>query len=260
MAAGLLIVWRIEVMKRFLIALMVSLVLSSLEGGQLKLRSGEVHEGDIKVNGSVVTVVEGDAVFQFKMKDVAELDGKVIEREKNPRVRIATSKGDIVVELFEDEAPNTVANFIRLTEQGFYKGLGFHRIIKGFMAQGGCPNSKRRGDSSKVGQGGPGYMINDEISPNLKHDARGILSMANSGPNTNGSQFFICFAPCPWLDGKHTVFGKVVSGMDTLDRLEAVGTPQNQEGKPKEDVRLAINVVYKRNHEYKVKRNRKTPF
>ncbi|MBR0458635.1 MAG: peptidylprolyl isomerase [Victivallales bacterium] len=163
-----------------------------------------------------------------------------------------TSKGDITVELYEDEAPNTVANFIELAEKGFYKGMTFHRVINGFMAQGGCPNSKR-GATGRPGTGGPGYCFDNEYS-NLRHDARGILSMANAGPNTNGSQFFLCFVKCPWLDvdGKHTVFGKAIEGLDVLDKLEAIGTPS---GTPRETVTFNIEVVSKRDHEYHVKKN-----
>ena len=115
---------------------------------------------------------------------------------------IATDKGNIVLELFEGDAPKTVANFVKLAEQGFYDGLTFHRVIDDFMIQGGCP----KGD----GTGGPGYTFDDEPSAlKLKHSAPGILSMANAGPNTNGSQFFITHVPCAHLDGKHAVFGKV---------------------------------------------------
>ena len=122
------------------------------------------------------------------------------------RMKIATintSKGKIVLELFEAEAPKTVANFVKLAEKGFYDGLTFHRVIDDFMIQGGCPNG--------TGTGGPGYTFPDEPSAlKLRHSKPGVLSMANSGPDTNGSQFFITHVPCPWLDGKHAVFGKVV--------------------------------------------------
>jgi len=126
-----------------------------------------------------------------------------------------TSEGVMVLELFDEDAPNTVENFRKLAGDGFYDGLTFHRIIKDFMAQGGCPQG--------TGTGGPGYEFEDEFNDNkIEH---GALAMANSGPNTNGSQFFIVTADaCPWLDGKHTVFGKVVEGMDVLDRLNDVPT------------------------------------
>ena len=125
---------------------------------------------------------------------------------------IETEKGDIKIELFEDKAPITTKNFIDLAEKGFYDGLTFHRVIRGFMIQGGDPN----GD----GTGGPGYKIKDEFHRDLKHDSEGILSMANSGPNTGGSQFFITEAPQPHLDGKHSVFGKVIEGMEVVNSIE----------------------------------------
>ena len=236
-------------MKKLVVFLLV-LVAFSAFAGQVKLRNGQSYEGETKLVGKVVTLIKDGAVFQFPLKDVAELDGKAIAREDNPVVRIATTKGDIFVELYEDDAPNTVANFIELAEKGFYKGMAFHRIIPGFMAQGGCPNSKRNAMGTP-GTGGPGYTFDNEIS-SRRHDSRGILSMANAGPNTNGSQFFLCFKETPWLDGKHTVFGKVTKGLEVLDKLEAIGTGS---GKPTEEVRFNIEVVSKRNHEYKVKKN-----
>ncbi|MFH2040297.1 MAG: peptidylprolyl isomerase [Chloroflexota bacterium] len=119
-----------------------------------------------------------------------------------------TEKGDIVVELFADKTPNTVNNFVFLSREGFYDGTIFHRVIADFMAQGGDPTG--------TGSGGPGYKFADEFNPSLKHSKPGILSMANAGPGTNGSQFFITHIPTPWLDNKHSVFGQVTSGMDTL--------------------------------------------
>ena len=127
----------------------------------------------------------------------------------NPRVSMKTSKGEMVIELFADAAPNTVKNFLDLTNKGYYNGLSFHRVIPNFMIQGGCP----KGD----GTGGPGYKINCEINPN-KHQ-RGSLSMAHAGPNTGGSQFFICHSPQGHLDGVHTVFGKVIENVDVVDKV-----------------------------------------
>jgi cyclophilin family peptidyl-prolyl cis-trans isomerase len=126
-----------------------------------------------------------------------------------------TTEGVMVFELFDEDAPKTVANFKKLASEGFYEGLSFHRIIKGFMAQGGCP----RGD----GTGGPNYQFEDEF--NHHPVVRGALAMANSGPNTNGSQFFIVTADeAPWLDGKHTVFGKVIEGEEVVEKLDNVPT------------------------------------
>ena len=126
----------------------------------------------------------------------------------------ATSEGTFTVELFEDKAPLTTKNFIDLAEKGFYDGLIFHRVIDGFMIQGGDPTG--------TGMGGPGYEIPDEFHPDLKHDGEGVLSMANAGPNTGGSQFFITLASTPWLNGHHAVFGKVVRGMDVVRRIGKV--------------------------------------
>ena len=119
---------------------------------------------------------------------------------------IKTNKGDIRLNLFADKTPLTVANFANLAQKGYYNGLKFHRVIADFMIQGGCPLG--------TGTGGPGYTFKDECTPELKHDKPGILSMANAGPNTNGSQFFITHVPTPWLNGKHTVFGAVVDESD----------------------------------------------
>ncbi|MBZ0088441.1 MAG: peptidylprolyl isomerase [Thermomonas sp.] len=122
-----------------------------------------------------------------------------------------TDRGAIRVELAADKAPLTVANFVNLVQHGFYDGLNFHRVIPDFMVQGGCPEGS--------GRGGPGYRFEDETGNGLRHE-RGVLSMANAGPNTNGSQFFITHVPCGWLDGKHTVFGKVVEGLDVVDAVK----------------------------------------
>jgi len=125
---------------------------------------------------------------------------------------IETSKGVIRLELHEDRAPKTVANFEKLAGEGFYDGLTFHRVIPNFMIQTGCPQG--------TGTGGPGYQFEDEFDDSLRHDRAGILSMANAGPNTNGSQFFITHGPTPHLDGKHSVFGVVIEGQDVVDSIE----------------------------------------
>ncbi len=143
---------------------------------------------------------------------------------------ITTSEGPIVIELFDDDAPKTVENFRSLAGKGFYDGLIFHRVIRGFMLQGGCPQG--------TGTGGPGYTFEDEF--NSHPVARGALAMANAGPNTNGSQFFIVTADeCPWLDGKHTVFGRVSEGMDVVDAIDAVET----DGRDRPTVPIGIESV-----------------
>jgi peptidyl-prolyl cis-trans isomerase B (cyclophilin B) len=149
-----------------------------------------------------------------------------------PQIQIETERGNITIELFEDDAPNTVANFISLAEQGYYDNLNFHRVIPDFMIQGGCPEG--------TGTGGPGYRFGDECMPNRRHDAPGVLSMANAGPGTNGSQFFITHGAQPHLDGKHTVFGKVTDGLDTVNAIQQ-GDGMNR-----------MVVLQKRDHEYKI--------
>ena len=145
------------------------------------------------------------------------------------KATMKTSEGDITLELYDEEAPNTVENFVKLGKAGFYDGLNFHRIIPDFMIQGGCPEG--------TGTGGPGYTFDDEF--NRHKVERGALAMANAGPNTNGSQFFIVTAQaCPWLDGKHTVFGRVTDGMDVVDKIEQVAT-DNRDA-PIEPVGIAV--------------------
>ncbi len=127
-------------------------------------------------------------------------------------VTIETDRGTIRIELFDDKTPRTVGNFEKLAGDGYYDGLVFHRVIPDFMIQGGCPQG--------TGMGGPGYTFEDEFHAELKHDGPGVLSMANAGPNTNGSQFFITHVATPWLDGKHSVFGKVIEGQDVVDAIQ----------------------------------------
>ena len=140
---------------------------------------------------------------------------------------MTTNKGEVGIELFDADAPNTVANFAKLADQGFYDGVIFHRVIQSFMIQGGDPTG--------TGMGGPGYQFEDE--PNDHRVKRGVLAMANSGPNTNGSQFFIVTADaCPWLDGLHTVFGRVTSGMEVVDAIDQVATDGGD--RPLEEIRI----------------------
>ncbi len=134
-------------------------------------------------------------------------------------VKLTTTKGEFTVKLYRDKAPLTTLNFLNLVQDKFYDGLVFHRVIPGFMAQVGDPLTKDESQKSLWGTGGPGYTIADEFDPTLKHDKKGILSMANAGPNTGGSQIFITYAPQPHLDGVHAVFGEVVSGMEIVDMI-----------------------------------------
>ncbi len=141
-------------------------------------------------------------------------------------VTFETNHGTFRAELFEERAPETTANFVKLAEDGFYDGVVFHRVIEDFMIQGGDPTG--------TGRGGPGWTIDDEFHPELRHDEAGILSMANSGPDTGGSQFFVTLTATPWLDDKHAVFGRVVEGMSVVREIGAVETHRGD--RPKEKV------------------------
>ncbi len=185
--------------------------------------------GGIVETAPLTTVVAGTETQEFPPmpENPADRNGMYsapppmqIDPTKLYTATISTSKGDIVVRLFADKAPRTVNNFVFLARQGFYNGTTFHRVIPGFMAQGGDPTG--------TGTGGPGYQFPDEFHPDLKHDRPGILSMANAGPNTNGSQFFITYKATPWLDNVHSVFGEVIEGMDVLEAL----TPRDPEQSP----------------------------
>jgi cyclophilin family peptidyl-prolyl cis-trans isomerase len=143
------------------------------------------------------------------------------EKIEAKTVTLTTTKGDITIELYREETPVTTANFLDLIKKGFYDGQVFHRVIGGFMAQVGDPQTKDESLKALWGTGGPGYTIPDEFNDTLKHDSEGILSMANTGrPNSGGSQIFITFGPTPHLDGKHTVFGKVTNGLEVLRKIE----------------------------------------
>src|SRR5256886_5114773 len=146
-----------------------------------------------------------------------------------------TSAGPIAIELFDEDAPKTVENFRKLSADGFYDGLVFHRVIPDFMIQGGCPQG--------TGTGGPGYKFADEFHPSLRHSKKGTLSMANSGPNTNGSQFFITVAETSWLDNKHTVFGEVVEGYDVVEKISKV--PKGSQDRPVKDVQIRTVTIEK---------------
>ena len=187
----------------------------------------------VSVGIFAVFAATSPAFADDKAPDDKSAKGKAgAEKEKLPQILLKTSKGDILLELFEDEAPNTVANYVSLVEKGFYDGLKFHRVIEDFMAQGGDPKG--------IGSGGPGYHIKCECyrKDHRNHD-RGVISMAHAGKDTGGSQFFITFRATPHLDGKHTVFGHVIKGMDVVDKLK------------NGDVIEKATVKQKRDHEYK---------
>ncbi|HZW37662.1 MAG TPA: peptidylprolyl isomerase [Ignavibacteriaceae bacterium] len=162
-----------------------------------------------------------------------------LEKGKTYIAQIKTNMGDIEIELFADKTPKTVKNFVLLAKAGYYNGIIFHRVIDGFMIQGGDPTGTGAGGTSIYGE-----KFEDEINPSLKHDAPGVLSMANAGPNTNGSQFFITLVPTPHLNGKHTVFGKVIKGMDIVQKIGKVKTDQRD--RPLSPVTMEqVNIITK---------------
>ncbi|MGE0756091.1 MAG: peptidylprolyl isomerase [Pirellulaceae bacterium] len=174
-----------------------------------------------------------------------EIRQQEVEKNDLPRVKMTTSQGAMVIELFENEAPDTVGNFINLVEKGFYKELPFHRVLSGFMAQGGCPQGN--------GTGGPGYNIYCECyRPDYRRHFRGTLSMAHAGRDTGGSQFFITFVPTEHLNGRHTAFGRVIEGIEVLSKLQRID-PEAKE-KPAPDTIETIEVLRKRDHDYKPKK------
>ena len=154
---------------------------------------------------------------------------------ENRKIRFKTNMGEFVAEMFEDKAPKTTENFLSLVEKKFYDGIIFHRVIDGFMIQGGDPTG--------TGMGGPGYKIADEFGEGLTHDDEGYFSMANAGPNTGGSQFFITLAPTPWLNGHHAIFGRVVEGMDVVRKIGVTKTDFRD--RPLEDITMETVEVIK---------------
>ena len=237
-----------------------------------KLRDAGVADGDICLVAATAAIVtsqldeaadwlakaraagarkdRADELEQAIEHDRLKVDDEMAKRKADaaaddrPRVKLSTSAGDAVVELFEDEAPNTVANFVSLVEKGFYDGTPFHRVIGGFMAQGGDPKG--------TGSGGPGYAIACEVdNPSARKHFRGTLSMAHAGPNTGGSQFFLTFRPTEHLDGKHTVFGRVIEGFEVLPRIMRTTDDQGRTlSGIQPDTIVKAEVVRKRNHPY----------
>jgi peptidyl-prolyl cis-trans isomerase A (cyclophilin A) len=243
------------------VALALAAIAPARAAETVTLEDGRTLTGNVIRKGGVCTVVtEKGQIFQFpesaiKGSEAAE-GAAAASGEPLPVVELKTNFGVIRAELFEDDAPNTVANFVELAEKGVYDGTKFHRVIDSFMIQGGDPLSKDD-DIQNDGTGGPGYEFADEFS-SRKHDGAGVFSMANSGPGTNGSQFFITLGATPHLDGRHSVFGRVVEGMDVVKAIGTTpttgrgGSPANR---PKKDVVLEkVTVVSKRDHEYKVKK------
>lgn len=280
-------------MKRFLAlaiaAVMLATPVLAQSAKQVKLKDERVLVGEVVEKDGTVTVSTLDgALYQFAKDSVdsitnasadqiklsaptqlAQADTKEEKAEAksdaapakggaaNPIVELKTNKGSIEIELFEDDVPNTVANFVSLIEKGFYDGTSFHRILKGFMAQGGDPNTKDESKAGSWGTGGPGYTFDNEGGDNPKHkNTRGHISMANAGPGTNGSQFFLLFKDANYLDGRHTAFGKVVKGMDVVDAIEKDAATVEDGQKPREKIVIEKGTVKsKRDHKYEVVKN-----
>ena len=221
-----------------------SMLVSNLDGAEAYLAKLSAVGGSDDKQSQIGQLKE--ALEDERKKWNEEMTLRAAEATANdlPRVLIKTSAGDLVVELFENEAPNTVANFLSLIEKGFYAGTPFHRVIPEFMAQGGDPTGR--------GSGGPGYVIPCETGePHARKHFRGSLSMAHAGKDTGGSQFFLTFRPTEHLDGKHTVFGRVIEGFDVLPKIHRTQAP---DGRPipgiKPDTILTAEVVRKRDHDY----------
>jgi len=221
-----------------------AMVLSELDDADAWLTKAEAHGGNKAKLEELRASIKSE-----RPKVDAEMAKRKADFEANdrPRVTITTSKGNVVVELFEDDAPNTVANFISLVEKGFYDGTPFHRVIGGFMAQGGDPTGS--------GTGGPGHAIDCEVDlPSARKHFLGSMSMAHAGANTGGSQFFLTFRPTDHLDGKHTVFGRIIEGFEVLPKLNRT---QNEQGQPvpgiQPDKIVKATVLRKRDHAYEPK-------
>ena len=253
-------------MTKKLLALLLTLIpLAGVRAmDSVTLKDGRTLKGKVIRRNGIVTVVGAGGLFQFPESEIAGTEAApaptpakpATSGEANPVVELKTSMGVLRIELFEDDAPNTVANFLELIGNGYYDGTRFHRVIEGFMIQGGDPNSKDD-DPSDDGQGGPGYRFADEFSER-HHEGPGVLSMANAGPGTNGSQFFVTLGPTPHLDGRHTVFGKVIEGLDVVKAIgttPTTGRGGNPPDRPKKDVVLEkATIIRKRDHEYHVKK------
>ena len=217
--------------------LLVSILITGC-GDKTDTTKTETKTTETKTTESkTVTKTDSGTTSQTKTtekKDSAMTTNETAGKEDNSKssdgnfVDMQTSMGNIKIKLFTKEAPITTANFKKLVKQGYYNGIIFHRVIDGFMIQGGDPTG--------TGTGGSKETIQDEFGPGLKHTKAGMLSMANRGPNTGSSQFFITLAPTPWLDGKHAIFGEVISGMDVVNKIGKVKTGPND--KPVEDVKM----------------------
>jgi len=216
----------------------------------MQSEAGRQHAGTLQSQLQMMPRLKTAWAKEQEIRNAETEAGEKDPAKKLPRVELTTTKGKIVLELFENEAPNTVANFISLVEKKFYYDLVFHRVLPTFMAQGGDPTG--------TGRGGPGYNFDDECGrrfPQERKHFRGSISMANAGPNTNGSQFFLTFIPTSFLDGKHTVFGRVVEGIEVLADIQRVDPDDKEATIPELDKIISSKVLNKRDHTYEVKKN-----
>jgi len=224
----------------------------SLERYFASFPKDEKGMGDARMIGMMlasIPTLKADWATEQEIRKAETEAGEQDPAKKLPRVLLKTSKGDITLELFENEAPNTVANFISLVEKKFYDGVVFHRVLPRFMAQGGDPDG--------TGSGGPGYTIDCECQkPGYRKHFRGSLSMAHAGLNTGGSQFFLTFVPTSMLDGRHTAFGRVVEGIEVLAEIQRVDPEDKEAMVPTIDKIIEAKVLNKRDHEYEPKKNR----
>jgi len=241
--------------------LLIALTTGAAWADSVYVKDGRKLDGTVIKRDKVVTIDGSSGLYQFAASEVSDKPFPVEAPKKTtptlalersdmplPVVEIQTNQGTITVELFEDEVPNTVKNFVHVAEQGMYNGTLFHRVIKGFMVQGGDPLSKDP-SNGRIGSGGPGWCIKCETDKNTHKHAKGVLSMAHAGKDTGGCQFFINLAPTPHLDGRHTVFGQVTSGLDVLDKIGATKTGAGD--RPSPDIKIEKVVVKsKREHDY----------
>lgn len=243
-----------------------NVTVSTVDGALYQLPKDQVESITNATPEQVKLSAQPDKLAQAdtgKSEDGPKSDA-VVKGPSNPNdpvIEFKTNKGTLTIELFEDDVPNTVANCISLVESGFYDGTQFHRIIKGFMAQGGDPNSKDEAKRGEWGMGGPGYNFDTEGGSDPKHkNVRGAISMANAGlrgnKGTNGSQFFLLFKDADYLNGKHCVFGQIIGGMDVLDKIEKESATDQDGEPPRSKVVIEkATVKHKRDHKYEVVKN-----
>lgn len=213
-------------------------VVAVMSGCASNKQANPSSSGCVSCRSSMVSQAQTEASsVSVQEKSVNAISSTaIIQKDEGfVKIKIETNKGIIEAKLFSEEAPKTVANFVKLAEKGFYDGIIFHRVIPDFMVQ--------TGDPTGTGMGGPGYQFDDEFSPKLKHNKAGIFSMANSGPGTNGSQFFITVAPTPWLDNKHSVFGEVTAGMDVVKQISLAD--RDRRDKPLQEIKMLKVTVLK---------------